>query len=230
MLFNPLDVRKNHIKRSDLIATVVNNDDSKHPDKKKRGRVQIRIPILHRNVPDDKLPWSMPHSNGGQANAGAGSGSVRIPPNGAKVFVTQDEEDPHNPRYGMSPTTDDVNEENELNEEDYPHTYGEVDQAGNMWKVNTKKNTKTTTHVSGTTEHVDGDGNHSLFGKGNIDEVATGNIVKSAKGNISNHSKGNHSIKGAKVMINCSDGFANGSAGGNRTKPNIKDPSGKNKA
>src|SRR5690606_2925684 len=113
---------------------VIENDDTKHPDGKKRGRVRIRIPALHRNVPDEELPWSMPN-NGGQANSGGGAGTVDIPPIGAKVFVNYDEQDPHNPRYGGSPTTDDVYGDNELLEEDYPYTKGSIDDAGNLVKT-----------------------------------------------------------------------------------------------
>lgn len=230
MLMNPLDSRRNSTKRTDLIATVIENDDTKHKDGKKRGRVRIRIPALHRNVPDDKLPWAMPAAGGSNFNAGSGAGSVNIPPIGAKVFVTYDEQDPHNPRYSSSPTTDDVFSENELLEEDYPNVYGGVDDAGNLTKVNKVKNTITNTHISGTTQHIDGSGNHSIFGKKNLDQVATENLVQSAGGKAALHAKGITSIKGSMVMINCSDAFMEGSAPGSRTKPVIKNPGGKDKA
>lgn len=230
MLFNPLDARTPKTARSDLIGTVIDNDDSKSKDGKKRGRVRVRIPLLHRNVPDDKLPWSMPNNNTGQANAGAGVGGVRIPPIGAKVFYILDDEDPHNPRYGSSPSTDDVYKDNELAEEDYPHTYGDVDTAGNLDKVNTLKNTKTKTHVSGTTDHIDGSGNYSIFGVSNNDFISKGNTVIGADGAISAHAGGVNSIKGSRVLINCSDAFIQASAAGNRTRPVIASPAGKTKA
>ena len=118
-------------------------------DPMKLQRVKIRIPQLHRGIPDEDLPWSMPQRTG-QANSAGGTGTVRVPPKGTKVYSQFENGDPHFPQYSHSPTTEDVQKDHPLvKDEDYPHVYGEVDQAGNMWAVNTKKKTSMYLHKSG---------------------------------------------------------------------------------
>lgn len=157
-------------------AQIINNDDSGTKEGK-RQRCRVRIPQIHRNIEDTDLPMAMPQ-RGGQTNAGAGVGSVDIPPQGAKVFVAYDEEDPHTMYYNQSPTTDDVHKDNELLQEDYPHTKGHVDHMGNKYSVNTKKEkeTITDTHRSGSTMHRDKEGNFYMY--------AAKDMVLSCKGDF----------------------------------------------
>lgn len=117
-------------------------------DPNKQQRVRIRIPQLHRGIPDDQLPWALPYREG-TANADGGMGTVHVPPSGTMVYVSFEDEDPHFPQYSNSPTTLDVQEDNELVNENYPHTYGAVDQAGNRWAVNTQTGNVDFTHKSG---------------------------------------------------------------------------------
>lgn len=221
-LVNPgreLNIRPD-LKVQQYTALVVDNNDPE-----KRERVRIRIPQIHRNVPDDKLPWSMPMREG-QAQAGSGVGAVRVPPAGSQLFVKYDADDPHNMYYGGSPTVDTVHEENELLDEDYPDTYGDVDQAGNKWSINTRQNTITFQHVSGTVVHIDGSGNVNIVSKKDINLGAKGDINIIAEGTIRSHAKGLNSIKGNPVLINGSNSGSTVGDPGQRTRPTIASPAG----
>jgi Type VI secretion system/phage-baseplate injector OB domain len=195
-------------------------------DPKKRQRVRIRIPQLHRNVPDDKLPWSMPQAEG-QMNAGGGVGTVKVPPKGSHLFLKYDDDEPHHVYYGGSPTTDNVHKDNEILKEDYPDTMGHVDQAGNKATVNTRKNTITTTHVSGSQTHIDGAGNVTVFGAGKVTVAASGDLVLAAGGNISIHAGGNVDVKGGQIQLNGAGAGTSIGPAGARTRPTIESPSGK---
>jgi hypothetical protein len=50
----------------------------------------------------------------------------------------------------------------ELTELDYPHCYGHVDRSGNLWLVNTRRDTIKMIHVSGTSFAVDGKGHMKI--------------------------------------------------------------------
>lgn len=209
---------------NNFIGTVINVND---PDK--RQRVKIRIPQLHRNVSDADLPWSRPSASSGGANAGSGVGSVRVPPKGAKLYINMEGNDPHNVHYGGSPTVDNAHKTNEILNEDYPHTYGEVDHAGNKTVTNTQKNTKTFVHKSGTTVHISADGSVNISTPKDVNVSAKGSMNVAADGKINIHSKDELSLKGSKIKFNGSDAAVDSTAITARTKPNIPDPSGNTK-
>lgn len=166
------------LKYSDLVGWVVDvkpEDDEKN----KRQLVRIRVPLLHTGIPDDKLPWALARQHG-QANAGSGTGKVRVPPKGSKVMVNYDNDDPHLMYWNDSPTTKDVTDNHEILNEDYPDTYGEVDQGGNLWKVNTKQNTAKFHHKTGATIEVLGDGSIVIAGAKNLTLSAQENVIISS--------------------------------------------------
>lgn len=225
-LSNPIQhLGRTNISRPDYQGQVVDNKDPL-----KLQRVRVRIPQLHRNVPDDKLPWTMPMDSGRQGNAGSGVGGVNVPPIGAKVNYSLTENDPHNPRITGSPTTKDVTKDNELLKEDYPGTYGDIDHAGNKRATNTEKNTITETHVSGSTTHTDGSGSMSMFSVKDINIAAKGNITIVADGKINVHASGNLDLKGATIQLNGSGAAATAAPAGARTRPTIASPAGKTTA
>lgn len=193
-------------------------------DKDKRQRVRIRIPLLHRGIPDDKLPYANIQS-GGQANAGAGVGTVNVPERFSKVIVTFPKDDPHTPQYAFSPASDDVNKDNALLQEDYPNVYGHVDAYGNRFSTNRATGDITISHRSGATVLIDGNGNVSIASAGDLYLAAKGNIAMSAGGRMKLSASGDISLDGANVLLN------SGSADapvipGSRQPPQIKDQSG----
>lgn len=181
-------------------ATVVNNDDSGHEDGQKRQRCRLRIPVLHRGIPDDQLPYSMPMPGGGPTNAGGGVGSVNVPPKGAKVYVRFDGEDPHTPYYVSSPTTDDVHKDNELLKEDYPHTSGSVDAYGNKQSVNRKQGTITDTHKSGSMFHRNKDGDIVISAARNLILQGGGDIKVASKGKTQVYGQGDVEVGSKSAM------------------------------
>lgn len=218
------DFKRSDLTRPDYTGVVVDNNDPE-----KRQRVRIRVPQLHRNTPDEWLPWSAPKNNGNIANAGAGVGSVFVPPKGAKLDYSLTDNDPHNPQYGGSVTTDDVNKDNPILQEDYPHTYGAQDQAGNLEKTNTDKNTKTFIHKSGATTHIDGNGAMSHFSPNDISLVANGKITIVAGGGIVIQAGGNLDMKGARIDFNGNSAPQTIAPTAPRTRPSIPSPAGQDK-
>jgi len=219
MLNNPLtDMQKQRMQGNYFVGFVVNNVDE--DDKKHRQRVQIRIPQRHRNIPDDQIPWSIPDVGSGMNNAqmqsGSQIGSVAIPPIGSKVWVRFDDNDPHNPRYGGSPSTDDVSKDHELYKENYPHTRGNVDPANNREAINVEKMTKDSTHSSGTTFHIDANGTLSITTASDFNVGVNGNINMVASGDVN--------INGATINLN--NGSKSPTEATARPRPQVKNPAG----
>lgn len=222
-LMDPIrDLGRTNIANAEYAGSVVSNQDPK-----KQQRVRIRVPQLHRGIPDDKLPWVRPSNNGGQANAGVGVGTVNVPPVGAKMNFSLPDNDPHNPRMAGSPTTDDVNKDNELLNEDYPGTYGVIDHAGNKKAVNTEKNTITDTHKSGSTTHTDGDGNVSIYAAGTLTLSAAKGVVIAGTTGIKIHTSGPLDLKGSRIDLNGSGAVTSVTPPTARPRPNIPSPADK---
>lgn len=164
MLLPPVStLTKPKLNKGDLIAYVIDNNDPE-----KRQRVRMRCPQLHRGVPDNLLPWALSDRSDNYSNAGQGVGSVNVPPIGSKCYYRIDENDPHNPRFGGSPASDDVNKDHEMLKEKYPHTRGNVDSANNRRASNNEKETVDFAHSSGTNQHIDAKGGVKLNTAGDM--------------------------------------------------------------
>jgi hypothetical protein len=140
-----------------LPGEVIDNED---PEKKQR--VKIRIPQIHDDIKDEDLPWSLPNNiPAGNAN-GAGSMGP-IPQKGTKLFMKFNSDTIYDASYEGAVPVDGAKVEEFSGKEglgaDYPNVTGSVDASGNRSYVNTKKDTKEDTHVSGTKTHTDADGN-----------------------------------------------------------------------
>lgn len=221
MLDPSRDFERPSLKGSQFEGYVIDTNDPE-----KRQRVRLRIPVLHRGIPDDKLPWSNIQSQG-IANAGAGVGSVNVPEKYSKVIVNFAEDDPHNPQYSSSPASDDVNKDNELLGEDYPNTQGTVDSYGNRISVNRATGDMTIAHKSGAIIHIDGAGNVNIASAGTLSIAAKNDIKLAAGGKMDMSASGEITINsGANVLIN--EGSPNApNIPGARSTPQIKDMSGK---
>lgn len=187
----------------------------------------MRVAQLHRGVDDADLPWVRPTNSGQQANAGVGVGSVRVPPVGAKMNFSLPDNDPHNPRISGSPTTDDVNKDNELLNENYPGTYGAIDQAGNKTAVNTEQNTFTYTHKSGSTINIDGNGNISIYSAKNLTLSANESVTIASKTGMKVHATGALDLKGSRIDLNGAGAVTTVASPNARTRPTIPSPAGK---
>lgn len=214
------DLREPNLKSGNYEGWVIDNNDPK-----KRQRSRVRIPVLHRDIPDDKLPWSHIKSSG-MSQAGAGVGGVNVPDKYAKIDISFDEDDPHNPRYSTSPTSDDVHKDNELLTMDYPNTYGQQDSHGNLTLVNKATGDITTIHKSGSVTNIDGSGNVSVSSVANANVAAAGDISVAAGGNLNLSAGGAVNISGAEIHLNSAAGAAP-VIGAARTKPVIESKAGK---
>lgn len=129
---------------------VISNDDPLH-----YGRVKIRIDSLHpQNLEDSNLPWVAAFNFSGGVN---GQGSIQVPDVGSICWVIFPTNDLYSGCYlGALP-----NVSGELLE-DYPNTYGRIDRSGNLFLINTEKDTVKFYHVSGTNISIDGSGHTKI--------------------------------------------------------------------
>lgn len=223
-LGNPVrDLKRPDLSKGMYRGYVVDNND---PDK--RQRVKIRIPQLHRGIPDDQLPWTMPISRG-QAHAGAGVGSVDVPPVGSLLEGMFEEDDPHNFRVSGSPPVDKVNKDNEILQEDYPHTSGHVDEAGNKFTTNKLRNEILIQHKSGASIFFDGAGNISLNAKGSVFINGPQGVSTTAgeDGDLKFHTKKKMEFKAKKgIKLNGAGDEMDSNAPASRQTPSIPSPRG----
>lgn len=225
-------------------GVVVDNVD---PDKDNpRGRIKVRARDIHDQFPDDHLPWSMPHEGFGAGTAG--SGKKDIPPIGAIVFISHQDDSLYHPQYHDGPSTDDKN----IKELDH-NTPGHVDRAGNLhsraYGENNDQNIITDTHQSGTGRVINTDGSitdntvkdhsHSVFGDSTVN-----NAQKKIE---TTYGDEGHTIKAKKFIVDAEEiifktanfnamkpvgGSPNSklgsapSAPGARTKPTFNKPTG----
>lgn len=215
---NPVkDLKRPDLSKGTWRGYVVDNQDPE-----KRQRVKVRIPQLHRDISDEDLPWSMP-SNTGQAHSGSGVGAVDVANEGALVEVWFEEDDPHNPRYGGSPPVDNMHEDNEILGEDYPHTNGQVDSAGNKWTVNKLRNEVLFQHKSGSSAFYDGAGNIVMHAAGKLTLVGSQGVDVVSSSGIRVHGGGpGVDIKGGPVNLNSSSASATASAPAARSTPQVQ--------
>lgn len=196
------DIRPQNLKGATLVGYVVDVNDPE-----KRQRVRVRVPVLHRGIPDSKLPWANQQGTG-QANAGGGVGTAAVPDKYASVAFNLLEDDPHNPHYSATSATDDVNKDNELLQEDYPNTVGHVDSHGNRWSTNKATGDVTMVHKTGATITIDGSGNISIGSPGDVNIGAKGNLNLGAQGKINIHAAGTCDVVGSTIELNTGSGNA----------------------
>lgn len=77
----------------------------------------------------------------------------------------------------------DIQDVNYTLKEDYPHSYGSIDEVGNWWKVNKKKGIIEFVHKSGTFIQIDDAGNLTQHITGNKKEVIRGDYSLEVYGN-----------------------------------------------
>ena len=143
-----------HLKRVDVLSgefvgTVIYNSDPI-----KTGRVKCTIPNILVGA-QAELPWCYP------ASAGTGGGkstntAFAVPEIGAKVNIIFRNNDVLNPVYSGSPQTEATT--NDLFNEDYPNSYGQIDSTGFYWKMNKTTKLLTVHHPGGVEISVDATG------------------------------------------------------------------------
>ena len=134
------------------IATgvVVSNSDPLH-----LGRVKVRIAELHpQNLEDQYLPWVESWQFRSSVN---GQGNINVPDVGSKCRVMFPSDDMYSGIYICG-----IPNVNQELLEDYPNSYGYIDRSGNLFLVNTERDTFTFYHVSGTNIDIDASGHTKI--------------------------------------------------------------------
>lgn len=184
------------------IAIVVNNKDPK-----KVGSVQIRIPGLI-DGPNDVLPWAtpiMPISLGGSANAQ----QMSVPNVGARV--TAKVIDQYTIQYsGWMPS--EVTKNDKMNQ-DYPDTYGAVDEQGTGWRINKKQQFIEVTHSSGSKVILNKEGDILMTAARDITLQAGRHINIKAPNNINIEATSALALKGDSSTYESKSGTTIKSAG-----------------
>ena len=191
MLNNATDFRSPVLSGKIVIGTVTSNNDPL-----RLGRFKARVDYLHpTSIADEDLPWIIKFS--GFGNTG-NIGNTNPPAVGSKVAIFYPTDDLYSGIYfGCL-----ENVKLELLD-DYPNSYGFIDQAGTLFLGNTSTGYYTVYHVSGSkvTFESNGDtmvqaaGNFSLQAAGTIDLVA-GQGINLNSGSISIKSSGKLEVVG----------------------------------
>lgn len=190
MSVNPTkDFYRENLSGKVFAATVVDNND---PTRRQRVRVRVDGP-LHQGVPDGDLPWAIKL---GEAGHGTTSGvqQISIPPIGAKVIIMMMDNSDDHPIYLGAAHLGGPN--GELVGADYTHCYGWVDQANNLFLVNTAQRTAVHHYSNGAKIFIDSAGGihsesaapstvstagtHTVIATGEISVQSNSRIVLSA--------------------------------------------------
>jgi hypothetical protein len=144
MSFQPLQIGDQPLRGTFIIGVVVDNNDPL-----KDERIRVRVREIHREIENADIPWAVPVGRGGpQGNNGA-IGGVHVPALGSKVWVSFVEDNLYFPIYLGSASTNDAIPA-ELTDEDYPNVYGQIDNYGNLFYVNTATGEMRVHHADGT--------------------------------------------------------------------------------
>lgn len=165
----PFDhLKQQNYNTTDLHGTVVNNVDPK-----KARRLQIRVPIIHDDVPDEHLPWAVCGIAAGRGPTATAS-AVYIPDIGADMLVKFQQGDPQNPIYtGAISSTTTVPELFRIN---YPKRSGWVLPNGSYMYIDEVTNVMRFHHQA-TTVNIDATGKTDV----NIAADANVNVVGNTK-------------------------------------------------
>lgn len=201
---------------------VVNNND---PDK--LLRVKVRIPLIHRDIPDAKLPWSRPQMFLGPSGVGGGVGGVRVPAIGAKVLVQFNDDTLYNTSYVA-----DFAYENSIPAEllaDYPESYGWIDAAGNLFFVNTKTKEARFIHVSGSKFDIAADGSMVIASAKKITVSGATDVDVLGANTVSIHSGSLVDVRADRIDLNKSTSGTSPVTVTPRTKPSGRNVAGNTK-
>jgi len=163
----------NFLKKTQPFATRWKGIVVDNADPRKLGRVKCQIPGLIVGTPE-QLPWVFRRSKsflGGDAT----SGEFSVPKLNSELIINFPFKDPYTSEYigywesiATHPT---------LFDENYPNTYGFLDEIGNFIKINKTTKEIKINHNSGTFILVKADGSLDLTGLGKLIATISGDIT-----------------------------------------------------
>lgn len=150
MLNNSIDFQSQSLFGKIVTGVVVDNNDPMH-----YGRLKVRVPdLLPAQLEDQYLPWveswQFRSSVNGQCN-------INVPDIGSNCRILYMSDDVYNGVYisGLPNLSEEFLE-------DYPNTYGYIDRSGSLFLANTKTDTYTIYHVTGTKLTLEGNGHCTI--------------------------------------------------------------------
>ena len=173
-------------------GVVVDNND---PQRLQRCKVRVRD--LHRGLDDASIPWA--RKRDAARGTAPGVTNVDVPPLGAMVNVSFNDESLYSPEYfgGVF-----AGAAQQAPAEGYPHVVIETDQAGNTIRRDTRpgQNAMVISHASGTTITIDNAGDVRLVAAGKLEMSAQGDIDIRSGGNIYLQAPGSVHIRSATLF------------------------------
>ncbi len=195
-------------------GVVIENDDPK-----KMLRCRVRVAVLHRDIPDEDVPWALPMNiGGGTGISGSGAGMIAVPLIGAKVALMFLDDSLLHPAY----ISWRVEKEGDIPAEllvDYPDAWGFLDGGGNLLLVNNKTGKVKFHHVSGSLIELENNGDVKLTTKKDLALHVNGTTNILSSGQVNVHSGSQVDIRAARVNLNQSTSGSSPSAATARTKP-----------
>lgn len=189
---NPLDLDKTDLTGITFKATVIDNDDSNHPDGQQLGRVKFKINLLHESVNDENLPWAIPNVSRAIGPA-PNSGSWSIPVKDSSIYITFQEGSHYFPMYEGGSW--DKSNMPQLLIDNYPNSYGIVDPSGNkIWVTYSEGASTINVEHKSTTKLVINDA-------GDLDVTVVGKTTINSTGDATIHSDGKTTVNSTGDML-----------------------------
>jgi Type VI secretion system/phage-baseplate injector OB domain len=215
MLNAPFDMAESQGLNKDqwYAATVVSNND---PDK--LGRIQARVEEIFEGIPDEDLPWAIPHQWNHADGGSDTSGILVVPKKQTKVQINFQKGNPLYPVYkGYNVDKTTKLQEGDMN---YPDRAVVRFQNKSLLVIDTKENIIYARSPGDCRLCVVGDLQLEVYGNvieyihgnvhrridGNLDETVKGNHKITVEGNVTEHIQGTHHVR--------TDGNYNESVGG----------------
>lgn len=200
--------------RGKIVAGVVIDNE----DPEKLLRCRVRVAVLHRDIPDDLVPWALPMNLGGGNGMTGGVGMISVPVVGSKVSMMFMDDSLYHAAYisWRIETSDDIPAELLA---DYPDAWGFLDGGGNLLLVNNVTGLVKFHHVTGTMLQFKQDGSVQLTTKKDLALHVNGVTNILASGQINLHSGAKIDMRAPRVDINKSTSGSQPVTATARTKP-----------
>jgi hypothetical protein len=214
--------------RETLKGLVVSGDVINNNDPERMMRVQVRVPLLHREILDADLPWARPLITFAAAGMSGTAGSIRIPQIGSKVALQFLDDTLYNSLY-IGDLADEVVIPQELLAE-YPNAYGWIDAAGNLFFVNTTTGVVQFVHVTGTKFQISANGAIKVVSATTVSISGQSNISILSAAEVKVHAGPKVDVRAARIDLNASTSGDDPEEVTPRTRPVSREVAGRTQA
>lgn len=183
-------------------GVVVNNNDYAY-DKRRLGRVQIRVAGIFDGIPDEHLPWAIT-KHGSSDGASENSGKFSVPAIGSKVLVRFQNGSASHPIYSAYV----MDEKTFLKEAEVNYPNRDVTKLKNGCLVIVDKQTNEI--------FIRNPGAANIYIQGDVNLTVTGNLLEEVKGDKTLNVAGNYIEKIGGNHLAQIQGQESGTVGGSR--------------